>query len=199
MRKLVLFTLLPLFVACGDATVVQPDAILTPADELAEVAASAQVAKDARWEVEFFIAFKDMLQPGEPFGNPESPVFHLKNIGVEWFLSGTLRTAEGEGPVSGLFYFFGDVTTNTANGRGVQRGHSIRFVIDESPVGVGTFECRSTFTQKPGEGGVPVISGLVTGCHGTGVFEGMRMKLSGANQQPLPPEYYVYSYAGQIW
>jgi hypothetical protein len=156
-----LFLLLPLLpvVACTDGTLFQPDATFEPAGEPAQVTASAQVALDARWEVEFFLAFKQNLQPIEPFGNAFPPVFHGRNVGNEFFLTGVLRTPEVEGPVSGLQYFFGDVNLNYANARGVQRGHSVRFVIEESPVGAGTWDCRATYVMKPYEGGGPVASG----------------------------------------
>jgi hypothetical protein len=134
----------------------------------------------------------------EPFGNAYPPVFHGKNVENEFFLTGVLRTPEVEGPVSGSESFFGDVTLNYANARGSQRGHSTRFVVDESPVGAGAWDCRATYVMEPYEGGGWVAWGQVTGCKGTGVFEGMNMKLFGTNEPPLPPGQ-TFRFSGEIW
>jgi hypothetical protein len=189
MRALALVALLVFAVACQDTT------SLEPSTGDAETIVAAEKAINPRWEVEFTLSYSRTVDPGEAVLNAGG-ILHTKELVNEFNLTGVMRRGAEEGEVLGLQYFIGQSVINTNKGKGNSRARPARFVISESPLGAGTWECKGTFKIEPSSGGGFYQSGQIAGCHGTEAFEGMRMKLYGTNKTATP---FLFSMWGEIW
>lgn len=102
------------------------------------------------------------------------------------------------GDLVGYLWFDGDVHVNGRTGDGRTLSRPMTYEIQESRFGMsGTFECVGTFKLVgfPGPGWLQY--GNVTGCHGTGDFEGMKMKGYSSNENYAGT--WTHDAWGEIW
>ncbi|HZD04655.1 MAG TPA: hypothetical protein VE173_07050, partial [Longimicrobiales bacterium] len=90
--------------------------------------------------------------------------------------SGYVNRFDMTGDLVGHWWFQGTVHWNTRSGKVTDFSRPVLVEINASALGkVGTFECVGSFHIRDYPGPDYVQEGNVTGCHGTGDFEGMKM------------------------
>jgi len=107
---------------------------------------------------------------------------------------------ETVGDLNGFWYFQGKYKANPKNGKGLSITSPALWVINESEWGTGTFECNNSFRMKNWPTDDFLQYGNLTGCTGTGDFEGM--KLRGFVSNESDPGLFVdsvYEIWGEIW
>jgi hypothetical protein len=190
-RKLAFLPLLALVFACADGNPMQPDDPLPSLSDQPTLAVSEKPAANPKWEFSATLPFLGPVDPGEIRVNPAGILF-AEGIVNEFGVDGTL---DGE-PLTGLWYFIGDYVFNQNEGTGRSRARPVLWVIEESALGEGTFECVGTFKIENALTRM-IQYGNITGCHGTGDFAGMRMKAYTTNENtPFP---FIYEAWGEIW
>lgn len=188
MRTLTALPLLVLAAACADAGMVQP--VPEDSPDLVLLADAPGTKVPGGWEFFTQVTFVGTLEPGETRITP-SGVMHVKDLVNLWLMNGDLN---------GSWYFQGDVNLNLNNGMGRSRSLPMLAVIEASPWGTGTFECNASFKVENYPDAF-TQSGVISGCHGTGDFEGKRMKGYLTNEAnpgfggPDAP----YDFRGVIW
>jgi hypothetical protein len=99
------------------------------------------------------------------------------------------------GDLEGTWFFQGKYHINLNNGK----GHSIvgpSLLVITSP-GTGTFECHGSAKIEHFGTSEQIQYGSGVGCHGTGDYEGMRMKSLISNE--ANPGTSIYDLWGEIW
>ena len=191
MRRLALLSVLVLAAACPEVPVVQPvldgpaaDAVVT-ADRFAQVNGGLQFSVEVR--------FVGTVEPAT-LHPVQSEVLHGRGVVNEWSV---------EGDMSGPWYFIGDYKVNPKNGMGRSIAAPALFIVEESKWGMtGTWECRNSFKIENWPDPRAFIQyGNLTGCHGTGAFEGMKMKgrMTNEDHPGLGDALTIYDFWGVIW
>jgi hypothetical protein len=191
MRRLILAPFLLILFACGDSHPIQPDDLLLGISEEPTLAVSQDPGANPKWEFTSTQTFVGPVEEGDVRINPAGMMFGDGLIN-EFAVTGTL----GGEPLEGLSYFIGDYRLNQNDGKARARSRPGLWVITESALGVGTFECVMTTKIEDFFSGI-VQYGNITGCHGTGDFEGMRMKAYTTNE--ANPGIPIYATWGEIW
>ena len=193
MRMLALSSLLLFAFACTDANMVQPEP-----DPSVNPALSADPFSNVHGGMEFTaqMVFVGTVNPADLHITP-SDVWHGSGLANEFQLTGDIE---------GLGYFQGDYHINTNNGKGRSISQPSLTVIEGSTWGMtGTFVCNNTsriqdFSLTDPE--TMMQAGNMTGCLGTGDFEGMRMNVrlsNEANPGNGGAEVTFYDFWGVIW
>ena len=184
MRTLIAPTLLVLAAACADAGMLQP--VPEDSPDLVLTADAPGMKVPGGWEFVATATFLGTVEPGEIRVTP-SGVIHVKDLVNEFRMEGNLN---------GYWYFQGDYNLNPNTGMGRSRALPALFVIEASAVGVGTFECNSSFKIEDFSTAL-VQYGVTSGCVGTGDFAGKRLK--GFSTNEANPGVFVYELRGVIW
>jgi hypothetical protein len=99
--------------------------------------------------------------------------------------------------LTGFWYFIGDYILDLKSGKGGSRARPALFVIEESALGTGYFECVATAKIEGFTGLEYIQYGNFAGCHGFVDFEGMRMK--GYLSNEANPGTDIYDMWGEVW
>jgi len=188
MRKLVFLPLLTLALACGDGNPLQPDdqASLTP--EQPDLMVSQAPGQNAKWSFHA-VADNPAFQGLDDAWTTPSGVDHY---------SGYVNRFDIWGDLVGYWWFQGDVHLNTRNGKARTISRPVLVEIWESGLGkAGAFECVGTFKIEDRFTEDFIQYGNMTGCHGTGDFEGMKMNAYVTNEND--PGTSTYQLWGEIW
>ena len=168
-----------LIAACTDALTPRPaDELLAPAQlELA-------LANGQKWHFEAVLTFIGTVEPGDVRVTPSGIIFGTDLI----------NAFEMTGDLEGVWYFIGKFRANPRDGRG--RSIAMPVLLELTSPGIGTFECSATGKIE----GFPleiIQYGNQTGCHGTGDFEGMKMRARFTNE--ANPGIATYELIGEMW
>lgn len=169
MRTLAALTVLTLATACADAGIVQPE------PESMDTPVSFDRAMDMPGAMEFFSTFTFVAErdPGVVHITP-SGVRHRTGLVHEWAMVGDLT-----GPV----FFEGNVNVNPSTGKGVAIGKPLWFNVQISKWEMtGTFACNNLGMLENYPAPDFTMHGHLSGCKGTGDFEGMNLWASFSNE-----------------
>jgi hypothetical protein len=189
--KKALFPVLFLALACGDGNPIQPDDAPSVTTDQPTLAVSREPGANPKWDLTATATFVRQVDPAEMRINPAGMMFGTGLIN-EFAVSGELA---GQ-PIEGLWYFIGDYRLNSNNGKGLSQARPVLWVITSSALGEGAFECVGTFKIEHFFTGI-IQYGTVTGCHGSGAFEGMKLNSYVTNE--ANPGSFVYAFWGEIW
>jgi hypothetical protein len=189
MRRLFSLPLLALAFACSDGNPLLPD------DEAFFTSESLIVShapgQNAKWSFHSEVTFVGPV--GEPVIPRPTPsgVLHSDGLYNEFEMNGDLN---------GSWFFIGKAQANPKNGMGRSLGALILVDITGSDLGVGTFECKtSAKIENYPDFATFIQYGNVTGCKGTGAFEGRQMKAYVTNKDHPGLITGVYEFSGEIW
>lgn len=182
MRTLVYLSALALVSACSDSGILEPaaDATLSPV-----VALAPQEGVNGAMEFTGTLTLNQTVNMGDLRVTP-SGVWHGTGLVNEFVM---------EGDLEGFWYFQGKYQVNTSNGKGRSIANPALVVVTGSTWGLtGSFECN--FSAKiEAFGAAQLQYGNMTGCPGTGDFEGMKMNGRFAQR----PGETVFDFRGVIW
>jgi hypothetical protein len=190
MKKLVAFSTFALLLACGDG-LVTPDQ--GPAAELglpdaAAVQSLLGLEPGEKWSFASQLTFVGTVDPGDQQVNAGG-VLHIRGLVNEFAMTGDLV---------GSWFFQGDAHINLNDGRG--RSIASPALLEITSPGVGTFECPATGKLEFFPTDDFIQYGNHSGCHGTGDFEGLRMRAWISNEaNPGTGGDTVYDLWGEIW
>ncbi len=190
-------TLLPLLLfalACGDGNLLQPDQNMgiTPHGPPTVLAADHHAVE--KWTFQTDVTFV-----GPVIGDLTPHVTPSGVIHAGYTVNHFRMDSED---IVGDWYFKGKYHINMENGKGRSIGGTILGEITWSKIGkVGTFECVGAYKIENYPDPAAFIQyGNVSGCQGTGDFEGMKMKGYLTNEaNPGLGFATIYDFTGEIW
>lgn len=180
--------------ACGDGNLLQPEADLAVTGDPPGTVVTADKASGEKW------AFQtDVIFVGPVVGDPD-PNITPSGVLHAGYTVNKFRMESDD--LIGDWYFMGKYHINMENGSGRSIGATIRGEITWSKIGkVGTFDCVGSYKIENYPDPTAFIQyGNVSGCTGTGDFEGMKMKGYLTNEAvPGLGFATIYDFTGEIW
>lgn len=190
MKKLVAFSTFALLLACGDGLVAPGQDRASELDISDARAAQSllDLEPGEKWAFASQLTLVGTVDAGDQRVNAGG-ILHIDGLINEFAMTGDLV---------GSWFFQGQGHINLNNGRGRSVSSPALLVI-ASP-GVGTFECPATGKLEFFPTADFIQYGNHTGCHGTGDFEGMRMRAWISNEaNPGTGGDTIYDLWGEIW